>query len=319
MDDWYEDGRPHVPNGRPAASGPSGTIHLSFRSGSRGSGASASAAFDYVSRSGQFEERELDEALHVESDHMPAWAVDALEEYWDAADLFERANGRLYVSADFALPRGLELADQIALARAFAHELTDAERLPYTLAIHAGRDASGAEHNPHAHILISERKNDGIVRDRTQWFGRANSADPARGGAPKTRSLHGEPWMERARSRWAALTNEMLASRGRPERVDHRSYARQGIEREPGRHFGPAAAHLLEKGRPHERVMQSADVDDRHVQLDGIDSTIAALERERASLLESEARERGSQSGGSTGSRSAERTEDQSDDWMPGR
>jgi hypothetical protein len=65
--------------------------------------------------------------------------------------------------------------------------------------------------------------------------------------------------------------------------------------------------------------MQSADVDDRHVQLDGIDSTIAALERERASLLESEARERGSQSGGSTGSRSAERTEDQSDDWMPGR
>jgi hypothetical protein len=112
MDDWYEDGRPHVPDGRPAASGPSGTIHLSFRSGSRGSGASASAAFEYVSRSGQFEDRELDEALHVESDHMPAWAADSPEKYWDAADLFERANGRLYVSADFALPRGLELEDR---------------------------------------------------------------------------------------------------------------------------------------------------------------------------------------------------------------
>ena len=60
--------------------------------------------------------------------------------YWDAADLYERANGRLYVSADFALPRELSVEDQIELARAFAHELTDDEHLPYTLAIHAGRD-----------------------------------------------------------------------------------------------------------------------------------------------------------------------------------
>ena len=38
---------------------------------------------------------------------MPAWAEDDPREYWDAADLYERANGRLYVSADFALPRDL--------------------------------------------------------------------------------------------------------------------------------------------------------------------------------------------------------------------
>jgi hypothetical protein len=319
MNEWLNDRRPHVSNGRAVAPGPAGTIHLSFRSGSRSSGASARAAFEYVSRSGQFEDRELDEALHVESDHMPAWAADAPDEYWDAADLFERANGRLYVSADFALPRRLEVEDRSALARAFAHELTDSEQLPYTLAIHAGRDDSGVEHNPHAHILISERMNGGIDRDSTQWFRRANTADPARGGAPKTRALHGQPWMERARSRWATLTNEMLASRGRPDRVDHRSYARQGIEREPGRHFGPAAAHLIAKDRPHEPLAQSADVDGRHAQLHELDSTITALERERASLLESDTREHGSQSGGSAGARSTSRTDDQSDDWIPGR
>ena len=60
-------------------------------------------------------------------------------DYWDAADLFERANGRLYLSADFALPRDLEPEAQIALAHAFAQELTADQRLPYTLAIHAGR------------------------------------------------------------------------------------------------------------------------------------------------------------------------------------
>ena len=56
---------------------------------------------------------------------------------------FERANGRLYVSADFALPRDLVAEDQVELAREFAQELTDEEHLPYTLAIHAGRDENG--------------------------------------------------------------------------------------------------------------------------------------------------------------------------------
>ena len=119
---------------------------------------------------------ERDPAVYTESDHMPSWAQDDPREYWDAADLYERANGRLYVSADFALPRDLSTEDQVALARSFAQELTAEERLPYTLAIHAGRDADGREHNPHAHLMISERQNDGIERSKEQWFRRANRA-----------------------------------------------------------------------------------------------------------------------------------------------
>ena len=92
-----------------------------------------------------------DPAIYTESDHMPAWAKDDPHEYWDAADLFERANGRLYVAADFALPRDLDPDDQFELAHAFAEELTADGHLPYTLAIHAGRDDAGREHNPHAH------------------------------------------------------------------------------------------------------------------------------------------------------------------------
>jgi hypothetical protein len=49
---------------------------------------------------------------------------------------------------------------------AFAQELTKDGSLPYTLAIHSGRDADGDEHNPHAHLMISERKHDGIDRSR---------------------------------------------------------------------------------------------------------------------------------------------------------
>ena len=259
-----------VPGGGRAGAG-GGFYHLSFRSGSRAGGASARGAFDYASREGEYGDRDLDEALHTESDHMPSWASDDPEAYWDAADLYERANGRLYVSADFALPRDLALEDQVALAREFAQHLTDDEQLPYTLAIHAGRDANGHEHNPHAHLMFSERQNDGIERSRDEWFRRANSEHPERGGAPKSRTFHGPAWIEQARERWADLTNKTLERCGRTERVDHRSYERQGVDREPGEHYGPSAAHMVDRGEDHDRLNHASSVVDDEQAIRDID------------------------------------------------
>jgi hypothetical protein len=227
--------------------------NLSFRSGSRAGGACAGAAHAYITRTEEYDDPERDAAVYTESDHMPSWARDDPHEYWDAADLFERANGRLYLSADFALPRDLTSDDRVSLAHAFAQELTADERLPYTMAIHAGHDGDGHEHNPHAHLMISERRNDGVERRREQWFRRANSWHPELGGAPKSRTFHDREWMEHARERWAELTNATLERCGRQERVDHRSYERQGIDREPGEHFGPGAAHMVSRGRDHDR------------------------------------------------------------------
>jgi hypothetical protein len=87
---------------------------------------------------------------------MPGWAEDDPRQFWDAADLYERENSRLYISADFALPRGLDEDEQEELVRSFARELTSQERLPYSVAIHSGRDADGDEHNPHAHLMVAE-------------------------------------------------------------------------------------------------------------------------------------------------------------------
>ena len=183
--------------GHARASG--GCYHLSFRSGSRSRGSCARAAHDYITRREEYDDPDRDEAVYTESGHMPSWAEEDAAVYWDSADLYERANGRLYISADFALPVGLDTDDQSALASAFAHELTDEEQLPYTLAVHSGRDANGNEHNPHAHLMISERQNDGIERDQSQWFRRANSANPEREAArPRAgRSTAGSGWSTR--------------------------------------------------------------------------------------------------------------------------
>ena len=140
--EWFEH-HPDMPGGgRARTSG--GCYHLSFRSGSRAGGSCATSAHDYITRSEEYDDPDRDAAIYVESDHMPAWAEDDAREYRDAADVYERANGRLYISADFAIPRDLDAEDQVALAHAFAQELTDKERLPYTLAIHAGRDTEAS-------------------------------------------------------------------------------------------------------------------------------------------------------------------------------
>jgi hypothetical protein len=243
---------------------------------------------------------------------MPSWAEDDARVYWDSADLYERANGRLYISADFALPLDLDTDDQTALASSFAHELTDEEHLPYTLAIHSVRDANGDEHNPHAHLMISERQNDGIDRDPAEWFRRANSANSNRGGAPKSRTFHGREWMAHARERWAQRTNQMLEARGRDERVDHRSYERQGVDREPGEHYGPAGAHMAGRGVDHERLGQAAVSVDVRDALRSIDRDIEILERN--SRLTPEA-ERNDRRGDTTTPAAPGRDED----WSPGR
>ena len=291
----------------------SSCYHLSFRSGSRGGGACAAAAFNYITRTDAYDNPDRDPAIYTESDHLPSWATDDPHAYWDAVDLFERANGRLYVAADFALPRDLDSDDQIELAHAFAAELTTERNLPYTLAIHAGRDEAGGDHNPHVHLMISERQNDDIDRDRQQWFKRADRAHQERGGAPKSREFHGREWVKHARERWAQLTNEMLERNGRAERVDHRSYERQGIDREPGQHFGPAASHMAEKGIQHERLTEAAEDANTANRLEQIERAIAAIESEagrgRPTIDDADERHDGKPS------RDAART----DDWSPGR
>ena len=300
-----------IPAGGHARAG-GGCYHLSFRSGSRSRGSCARAAHDYITRREEYDSPDRDEAVYTEAGHMPDWAEDDARVYWDSADLYERANGRLYISADFALPVGLDADDQSALASAFAHELTDQEQLPYTLAVHAGRDADGHEHNPHAHLMISERQNDGIDRDPDEWFRRANSADPARGGAPKSRTFHGREWMEHARERWAELTNHMLEARGREERVDHRSYERQGVDREPGEHYGPAGAYMAGRGVDHERIDNAAGRLDVQDAIRSIDRDIEILERLRRLAPDAE-RDEGQRD------TTTQTAPGRDDDWSPGR
>lgn len=216
--------------------------HLSAKTISRSGNGSAGAKADYIQREGKYA-RGRDELLHSESGNMPEWAERSTD-YWTAADRYERANGRLCKQMDFALPVELSRGQRQELANSFARSLTEEEKLPFTLAVHAG----GGE-NPHAHLMISERINDDMNRPAELWFKRYNGKQPERGGARKTEALKPEEWLEKTRERWADMCNQALARAGHEARVDHRSLEAQGItDRQPQIHIGPTAAELEKRG-----------------------------------------------------------------------
>ena len=153
--------------------------YLQAKIGRRTDGQSARAAAAYILRTERFK-ADSDEVQYSASGHMPDFGTADPVRYWNAADMYERANGRLYRGLDFALPVELDHREQCELAVSFADLVTDEEQLPYTLALHAGKG-----HNPHVHMMISERINDGVARPYHRWFRRYNSTIQRKAGPEK--------------------------------------------------------------------------------------------------------------------------------------
>ena len=209
--------------------------HLTAKVGQRSKGKSAAAKAAYICRASHYESRD-DELVDHASMNMPSWAADDPRTFWDAAQAHERKNGVLFRELEFALPVELNSKQRVLLAAEFAKAVVGTKH-PATLAVHAGRG-----HNPHVHMMFSERINDGHDRTPETWFKRANRKNPGAGGALKVDfSKNRGKWLAKVREDWARLCNEHLAAAGRPERVDHRSNEARGIEDVPGRHMGPQA------------------------------------------------------------------------------
>jgi hypothetical protein len=218
--------------------------HLAVKTGSRSNKKSARAKYEYIAREARYS-RQHSDVLLAESGNMPAWAGGELgtpRDYWLATDAFERANGRLYKEVEFALP--IELSDdaKIELARHVARHITGEENLPYTLTVHNNHD------NPHAHIMVSERVNDGQARPVSRWFSRHDKNDP-KSGARKTEKLKPKMWFEELRKEVERSINAALSIAGVSERVDCRSLKAQGIDRLPTIHEGSpdAPGHTIRR------------------------------------------------------------------------
>ena len=264
-------------------------------------GQSACAKNEYIEREGRYA-ADSEEREHVKHGHMPAWAQDDPHAYWQAADAHERANGRLYSEVQFALPRELDASGRRELAGAFAERVCGGEWLPYTLALHKGEaETPDKPDNPHAHLMFSERGNDGIARSEEQWFKRHNPTAPERDGARKSRAAKAGDWLDTTRQAWEQTANRALEQAGRAERIDGRSLPdrrdaahREGdleraaeLSREPNVHRGPGQ-YLKDRGRASATVAQASAVEQRtataRAERDADRRHVERLEREIAAV-----------------------------------
>ena len=97
-------------------------------------------------------------------------------------------------------------------------------------------------------MMISERMNDGINRNASTWFKRANPKDPKKGGAVKSQELNGKQWLNPTREAWANMANEALKNAGSNATIDHRSNEARGIEDIPQKHMGAKCSQMMKRG-----------------------------------------------------------------------
>lgn len=217
----------------------------------------------YITRSGVYKGYDQrvneipSEFVTGEAGNLPSWAK-TYKEFWKSADKYERANARLAQEIEIALPVELNRDQQIKLVRGFVAELFGAEgsarTLPYVWAIHNGKG-----HNPHAHILFSERVNDRQERPVEQWFKRANPKKPELGGTTKTRITHEKDFVPRLRDGWAKHANMALKGAGLAARIDPRSHLDRNLPAIPGRHRG--LTRIVTRSRDNPGMPTYLDVD----------------------------------------------------------
>ncbi len=213
------------------------TYHLSVKFGGKGQAANHA---DYIERKEKYRDRQdLEYSAHG---NMPEWARDNPSHFWQAADQFERANGSTYRELEIALPRELTPEQRLELVQDFVRQEAG-ERHAWSFAIHNPKASIDGGEQPHAHIMMSQRVNDGIERTPEQYFRRYNARYPDRGGAKKDSGnltpTQQKEQLRELRKRWEVKHNEHMRKHGFERGfIDCRTLKEQGIERRPEVHLG---------------------------------------------------------------------------------
>lgn len=217
-------------------------LHASFVQRSKGESATAAAAYragarircerhgvvhDYRAKGG---------VVHAEV-MLPAHAPTAFadrETLWNAAE----ARGNLWNSQtardiEVSLPHELTDAERLALVRGFVREQFINDGLGVDVAIHRP-DTRGDGRNHHAHLLITKHR----FEPGGEW------------AAHTARDRESDAALEATRAAWADHANRALERAGHEVRIDHRSFADQGIDREPDIKMGKAATQAERRGQP---------------------------------------------------------------------
>lgn len=177
-------------------------FHLSFSNGKVGKGL---AHFKYIMGKDRYSYKENE--LIYEKHNMPPNI--SAEDFWQSADAYERANGRVYKEIRIALPNGFTKEENQDLLNKFL-EKELGNNFYYSAVIHDKDSSEDRIRNTHAHIMICPRKIDGVERDIKQFFSRYNSKNIEKGGALKDPYWNKKETLTHFRESWEETLNNAL-------------------------------------------------------------------------------------------------------------
>ena len=191
------------------------SYHFSVKSKNKGY---ATQHYLYISRLQQYKYvRESSEEVleHIEPGKcMPSWVKNPID-FWTSADTYERANAKVYMEYEIALPNELTLEQRKTLVETFLDKHIANHHYPHSYAIHNVKSRLSGEDQPHLHLMFSLKANDGIERTAEQYFKRYNSKAPSKGGAKKIQLQDGHAdyssFLLYIRKKWENHLNDALA------------------------------------------------------------------------------------------------------------
>ena len=255
--------------------------HCSIKIGSRSNGQSAIAAAAYRSgdklkdnETGQISDYTKKSGIVFSEislcDNAPAEYSDR-EILWNSVHSIEKnKNAQLWREFEVALPKELNRDEQIDTVRSFVKGLNE-QGMCVDWSLHDKGDG-----NPHAHIMATMRS----ITEDGKWAPKSRKVYDLDGNGQrifqkvdksgkKQYKNHKEDYndwnrkerVEEWRSAWADCCNARLSER---DRIDHRSYERQGIDQIPTVHEGYAARQIAAKGGISERVEINNEIRERN-------------------------------------------------------
>jgi hypothetical protein len=193
-------------------------------------------------------------------DHAPLAYADR-QTLWNAVEHAERGKkAQLAYSFDIALQNEFTREENLDLVQQFLSEHFLSKGMVIDYALHEPDVEDGGIANPHFHVLCPIRP---IEKDGT-WGNKQRreyvldeqgnrTLDEA--GKPVFNAVPTTDWgkpetLEAWRQAWAELCNSKFEEKGLSCRIDHRSYARQGLDILPTQHEGPTVRAMEAKGIP---------------------------------------------------------------------
>lgn len=224
------------------------------------------------------------------------------EKLWNSVEKIEKnKNAQLAREVEIALPIELSRKQQIELLQEYVKENFVKYGMCVDFSIHSGHKHNKSKgfnlsdqdiniENPHAHILLTMRplgkngewgakskkvymldENENRIYDkkkRQYKCYKENTTD-----WNKTETL--EQWREN----WEKECNKKLEKYGFEERIDHRSYKDQGINKQPTIHLG-AAAPMEKRGEPTDRGRINEEIKKINNEIEKLEKEITKLEKE---------------------------------------